>query len=149
MLEIGNKIPEILGTDQDGKIHTAKDYHGKKLIIFFYPKASTPGCTAQACNLRDEYTYFLENNFAILGVSADEPLKQLRFKEKNTLPFPLIADTDKKLIEHFGVWGNKKFMGREFMGILRTTFIINTEGVIENIISKVKTKEHAQQIRNL
>lgn len=149
MLEIGNKIPEILGTDQDGKIHTAQDYHGKKLIIFFYPKASTPGCTAQACNLRDEYTYFLENNFAILGVSADEPLKQLRFKEKNTLPFPLIADTDKKLIEHFGVWGNKKFMGREFMGILRTTFIINTEGVIENIISKVKTKEHAQQIRNL
>lgn len=149
MLEIGNKIPEILGTDQDGKIHTAKDYHGKKLIIFFYPKASTPGCTAQACNLRDEYTYFLENNFAILGVSADEPLKQLRFKEKNTLPFPIIADTDKKLIEHFGVWGNKKFMGREFMGILRTTFIINTEGVIENIISKVKTKEHAQQIRNL
>lgn len=149
MLKIGDKIPEILGVDQDGNTHTASDYYGKKLVIFFYPKASTPGCTTQSCNLRDEYTHFLENNIAILGVSADEQQKQFRFKEKNNLPFPLIADTEKKLIQAFGVWGNKKFMGKEFMGILRTTFIINQQGIVEHIITKVKTKEHAQQIREI
>lgn len=146
MLKIGDKAPEDLGTDQSGKQHKLSDYKGKKLVVFFYPKASTPGCTVEACDLRDNYHRFLASGYEILGVSADNAKRQQNFKEKNNLPFPLIADTERKVIEAFGVWGEKKFMGRTFDGIHRTTFIIDHNGIIEEVISKVKTKEHSKQI---
>src|SRR5690606_38009146 len=146
MLEQGQKAPENLGTDQSGKQHKLSDYKGKKLVVFFYPKASTPGCTAEACDLRDNYHRFLGLGYEILGVSADSAKRQLNFKDKNNLPFPLIADTERKVIEAFGVWGEKKFMGRTFDGIHRTTFIIDQNGTIEEVITKVKTKEHTGQI---
>jgi peroxiredoxin Q/BCP len=146
MLKIGDKAPEDLGTDQSGKQHKLSDYKGKKLVVFFYPKASTPGCTVEACDLRDNYHRFLASGYEILGVSADNAKRQQNFKEKNNLPFPLIADTERKVIETFGVWGEKKFMGRTFDGIHRTTFIIDQNGIIEEVISKVKTKEHSKQI---
>ena len=115
-------------------------------MVFFYPKASTPGCTAEACDLRDHYSRFTSENYALLGVSADSAKAQLNFKNKQELPFPLIADEDKSVIQAFGVWGPKKFMGKEYDGIHRTTFVIDENGVIESVISKVKTKEHAAQI---
>ena len=146
MLKIGDKAPENLGTDQSGKQHKLSDYKGKKLVVFFYPRASTPGCTAEACDLRDNYHRFLASGYEVLGISADSAKKQTTFKEKNQLPYPLIADTEREVIEAFGVWGEKKFMGRTFDGIHRTTFIINGEGFIEEVITKVKTKEHAKQI---
>lgn len=145
-LKKGDKAPNFSGIDQDGKKHTLKDYEGKKLVVFFYPKASTPGCTAEACDLRDNFERFTSNNFALLGVSADSAKAQLKFIEKNELPFPLLADEDKSVIQAFGVWGPKKFMGREYDGIHRTTFVINEKGIIEEVIDKVKTKEHANQI---
>lgn len=145
-LQKGDKAPNFSGTDQDGNSHKLDDYLGKKLIVFFYPKASTPGCTAEACDLRDNFERFKAKNYALLGVSADSAKAQLKFKEKYELPFPLLADEDKKIIEAFGVWGIKKFMGRLFDGIHRTTFIIDEKGFIEEIISKVKTKEHASQL---
>ncbi len=145
-LKKGDKAPNFSGIDQDGKKHTLKDYEGKKLVVFFYPKASTPGCTAEACDLRDNFERFKSNNYALLGVSADSTKAQLKFIEKNELPFPLLADEDKSVIQAFGVWGPKKFMGREYDGIHRTTFVINEKGIIEEVIDKVKTKEHANQI---
>ncbi len=146
MLQKGDRAPEDLGIDQGGKQHKLSDYKGKKLVVFFYPKASTPGCTAEACDLRDNYQRFLASGYQLLGVSADNAKRQQNFKEKNNLPFPLIADTERKVIEAFGVWGEKKFMGRTFDGILRTTFIIDKNGIIEEVIDKVKTKEHTKQI---
>lgn len=146
MLQKGDRAPEDLGIDQGGKQHKLSDYKGKKLVVFFYPKASTPGCTAEACDLRDNYQRFLDSGYQLLGVSADNAKRQQNFKEKNNLPFPLIADTERKVIEAFGVWGEKKFMGRTFDGILRTTFIIDKNGIIEEVIDKVKTKEHTKQI---
>lgn len=146
MLKTGQKAPENLGTDQSGKQHKLSDYKGKKLVVFFYPKASTPGCTTEACDLRDNYHRFLASGYQVLGVSADSAKRQQNFKEKNNLPFPLIADTERKVIEAFGVWGEKKFMGRTFDGIHRTTFIIDENGTVEEVISKVKTKEHTEQI---
>jgi len=146
MLKIGDRAPENLGTDQSGKQHKLSDYKGKKLVVFFYPRASTPGCTAEACDLRDNYHRFLASGYEVLGISADSAKKQTTFKEKNQLPYPLIADTEREVIEAFGVWGEKKFMGRTFDGIHRTTFIINEEGFIEEVITKVKTKEHAKQL---
>ncbi len=146
MLKKGDKAPENLGTDQSGKTHKLSDYKGKKLVVFFYPKASTPGCTVEACDLRDNYHRFLAQCYEVLGVSADDAKRQTNFKEKNELPFPLIADTNRKVIEAFGVWGEKKFMGRTYDGIHRTTFIINQNGIIEEVIDKVKTKEHTKQI---
>ena len=145
-LNIGDKAPNFSAKDQDGNLHTLADYKGKKLVVFFYPKANTPGCTAEACDLRDNFDRFKANNYALLGVSADSSKAQLKFKEKYEFPFPLIADEDKSVIEAFGVWGPKKFMGREYDGIHRTTFIINENGIIEDIISDVKTKAHAAQI---
>ena len=145
-LKIGDKAPNFSSKDQDGKLHNLADYIGKKLVVFFYPKASTPGCTAEACDLRDNFERFSQNNYALLGVSADSEKAQLKFKEKNNLPFPLLADENKEVIQAFGVWGPKKFMGRTFDGIHRTTFVIDEKGVIEDIISDVKTKEHASQI---
>ena len=147
-LKKGDKAPNFSAKDQDGKLHTLVDYKGKILVVFFYPKANTPGCTAEACDLRDNFNRFTENNYALLGVSADSEKAQLKFKDKYEFPFPLLADEDKSVIEAFGVWGPKKFMGREYDGINRTTFIIDENGIIENVISDVKTKAHADQIFN-
>jgi len=145
-LKIGDKAPSFSALDQDGKQHTLNDYKGKKLVVFFYPKANTPGCTAEACDLRDNFERFQINNYALLGVSADSAKAQGKFKDKFEFPFPLLADEEKSVINAFGVWGPKKFMGREFDGIHRTTFVIDENGVIEDVITQVKTKEHAAQI---
>ena len=145
-LKKGDKAPDFSGFDQDNKFHQLEDYKGKKLVVFFYPKANTPGCTAEACDLRDNYERFQANNYALLGVSADSEKAQLKFKEKFNFPFPLLADEDKSVIQAFGVWGPKKFMGREYDGIHRTTFIIDENGIIEDVITNVKTKAHAAQI---
>ena len=145
-LKKGDKAPDFSGFDQDNKFHQLSDYSGKKLVVFFYPKANTPGCTAEACDLRDNFERFEANNFALLGVSADAQKAQAKFKDKYKFPFPLLADEDKSVIEAFGVWGPKKFMGREFDGIHRTTFVIDENGIVTDVIEKVKTKEHASQI---
>lgn len=145
-IEVGDKAPNFSGKDQDGNTHTLADYKGKKLVVFFYPKASTPGCTAEACNLRDNWKKFQAEGYEILGVSADPPKRQQNFKNKYELPFPLIADEDKEVINAFEVWGPKKFMGKEYDGIHRTTFVIDEDGKIEDVIKKVKTKAHAEQI---
>jgi thioredoxin-dependent peroxiredoxin len=145
-LKVGDKAPNFEALDQNGNSIKLLDYKGKKLVLFFYPKASTPGCTMEACNLRDNYQSFLAKGYAILGVSADTAKRQQNFINKNELPFPLLADEDKTVINAFGVWGPKKFMGREFDGIHRVTFVIDEKGIIEDVISKVKTKEHTNQI---
>jgi peroxiredoxin Q/BCP len=145
-LKVGDKAPNFSAKDQDGKTHTLSDYKGKKLVVFFYPKANTPGCTAEACDLRDNFKKFEANNYALLGVSADDAKAQSKFKEKYEFPFPLLADEDKSVITAFGVWGPKKFMGKEYDGIHRTTFIIDENSNIAEIIENVKTKEHASQI---
>ena len=146
ILKEGDKAPDFSGKDQNGSTVSLNDFRGNKLVLYFYPKDSTPGCTSQACNLRDNYDMLLKNGYKVLGVSADTAKSHQKFAEKNNLPFPLIADTDKEIIEAYGVWGKKKFMGREFMGINRTTFVINQEGIIEEIIGKVQTKDHTKQI---
>jgi peroxiredoxin Q/BCP len=145
-LKAGDPAPNFEAKDQEGNPHTLQDYNGKKLVVFFYPKASTPGCTAEACNLRDHWSTFQAQGYEILGVSADSAKRQQNFKNKYELPFPLLADEDKSVIEAFGVWGPKKFMGKEYDGIHRTTFVIDEEGKISDVISKVKTKAHAEQI---
>ncbi|HLS30436.1 MAG TPA: thioredoxin-dependent thiol peroxidase [Flavobacteriaceae bacterium] len=145
-LKAGDAAPSFSAKDQDGNTHSLQDYQGKKLVIFFYPKANTPGCTAQACNLKDNYKALQAQGYKILGVSADSPKRQSNFKNKYELPFPLLADEDKEVIKAYGVWGTKKNFGREYEGIFRTTFLIDEEGKIEEVISKVKTKEHAAQI---
>jgi peroxiredoxin Q/BCP len=145
-LKKGDQAPNFSCLDQDGKLHQLADYAGKKLVVFFYPKASTPGCTAEACDLRDNFERFQANNYALLGVSADSAKAQAKFKDKYEFPFPLLADEDKSVITAFGVWGPKKFMGREYDGIHRTTFIIDEKGIIDEVISEVKTKAHANQI---
>jgi peroxiredoxin Q/BCP len=145
-LQKGDNAPSFTGKDQDGNLHTLADYKGKKLVVFFYPKANTPGCTAEACDLRDNFERFSANNYALLGVSADNAKAQSSFKNKYEFPFPLLADEDKSVIQAFGVWGPKKFMGKEYDGIHRTTFIIDEQGIIDEVISEVKTKSHALQI---
>ena len=145
-LKAGDKAPKFKANDQDGNIISSDDYKGKKLIVFFYPKASTPGCTAQACNLRDNYEDLQKQGYQLLGVSADSVKRQKNFQDKYKFPFPLLADEDKEVINAFGVWGPKKFMGREYDGIHRITFIIDEHGIIERVIDKVKTKTHAAQI---
>ncbi len=145
-LQAGDKAPNFSGIDQDEKMHQLSDYRGQKLVLFFYPKASTPGCTAEVCNLRDNYKALQEKGYQLLGVSADSPRRQQNFKTKNNLPFPLLADEDKTVLNAYGVWGKKKMYGREYEGIYRTTFLINEEGIIDQIITKVKTKAHAEQI---
>ena len=145
-LKKGDNAPNFSSKDQDGNTHTLSDYKGKKLVVFFYPKADTPGCTAEACDLRDNFDRFQSNNYALLGVSADSAKAQSKFKNKFDFPFPLLADEDKSVISAFGVWGPKKFMGKEYDGIHRTTFVINENGIIDEVISEVKTKAHAAQI---
>ncbi|WP_297511257.1 thioredoxin-dependent thiol peroxidase [Flavobacterium sp.] len=145
-LQKGDQAPNFSAKDQDGNVHTIADYKGKKLVVFFYPKANTPGCTAEACDLRDNYARFEAQNYALLGVSADSAKAQSSFKNKFDFPFPLLADEDKTVIQAFGVWGPKKFMGKEYDGIHRTTFVINEDGIIDQVITDVKTKAHAAQI---
>jgi peroxiredoxin Q/BCP len=145
-LKKGDKAPNFSALDESGKLHKLADYKGIKLVVFFYPKANTPGCTAEACDLRDNFSRFEANNFALLGVSADSQKAQAKFKDKFEFPFPLLADEDKSVIQAFGVWGPKKFMGKDYDGIHRTTFIIDENGIIDEVISEVKTKEHASQI---
>ena len=146
VLKIGDKAPDFKVEDHQGVFHQLSDYLGKKVVLFFYPKASTPGCTMEVCNLRDHFDSFDSSNYSLLGVSADTKEKQAKFVEKHQLPFPLLADVNKELIEAYGVWGPKKFMGRVFDGIHRKTFVIDEKGFIETIIEKVKTKDHASQI---
>ncbi|MEN8764440.1 thioredoxin-dependent thiol peroxidase [Wenyingzhuangia sp.] len=146
MLQVGEKAPNFEAIDQHEKPVKLADFAGKKLVVFFYPKASTPGCTVEACNLRDHYQTFLAQNYEVVGVSADSVKRQLNFANKHELPFSLLADEDKKVIEAFGVWGPKKFMGKEYDGIHRTTFVIDEKGIVSEVITKVKTKEHTAQI---
>lgn len=145
-LKIGDKAPEFEIIDQNGKMLKLGNFLGKKVVLFFYPKANTPGCTVEACNMRDNYQDFIDKGYEIIGVSADSQRRQLNFSKKFNLPYSLLVDENKTVINAFGVWGPKKFMGREFDGIHRTTFVIDEKGMIENIILKVKTKDHAAQI---
>ncbi|MEQ6123885.1 thioredoxin-dependent thiol peroxidase [Pseudotenacibaculum sp. MALMAid0570] len=145
-LKVGDKAPNFEAKDNQGITRKLSDYAGKKLVVFFYPKADTPGCTAEACNLRDNYHTFQARGYEILGVSADTEKKQQKFVDKYDLPFPLLADEDHSVLNAFEVWGPKKFMGREYDGIHRTTFVIDEKGVLEDVILKVKTKEHTAQI---
>ena len=147
-LKAGDKAPNFAVPNQDGNTVSLADFKGKKLVLFFYPKASTPGCTAEACNLNENYDRFQSNGYEVLGVSADSARRQTNFKNKYGFNYDLLADEAKEVINAYGVWGPKKFMGREFDGIHRTTFIIDEEGIIEEVIAKVKTKEHTAQILN-
>ena len=148
MLQIGDKAPELLGRDENGNELRLSDFAGRKLVLYFYPKDSTPGCTSQACSLRDNYEQLLQRGFAIVGVSVQDEKSHLKFKEKHQLPFPLIADTDHRLVEAFGVWQEKKMAGRTYMGTVRTTFVIDEQGVVAEVYGpkQIKVKEHAQQL---
>lgn len=145
-LETGQKAPEFTGKDQDGNVISLSDFHGKKVILYFYPKDQTPGCTAQACNLRDNYSELQKQGYVVLGVSSDSQASHRKFIDKQELPFSLIADEDKSIHEQYDVWKEKNMYGRKYMGTVRTTFVINEEGIITDIIKKVKTKEHTAQI---
>ncbi|MBT0551368.1 thioredoxin-dependent thiol peroxidase [Riemerella anatipestifer] len=146
MINIGDSLPAFTVKNQDGKGVSASDFKGKKLVVFFYPKANTPGCTAEACNLSENYETLQKQGYTLLGVSADSVEKQKKFHDKFNFPYDLLADEERQVIEAFGVWQLKKFMGKEFMGIVRTTFIFDENGVCTRIIDKVKTKEHSAQI---
>ena len=145
-IQVGDKVPPFSVSDDRGNTQSLSDYAGKKLVVFFYPKANTPGCTAEACDLRDHYKELQDAGYFLLGVSADTEKSQRNFSEKFEFPFPLLADVDKEVINAFGVWGPKQFMGKEYDGIHRKTFIIDENGIVERVIDKVKTKEHASQI---
>ncbi|HON55257.1 MAG TPA: thioredoxin-dependent thiol peroxidase [Bacteroidales bacterium] len=146
MLKIGDKAPEFTGKDQDGNIISLNDFKGEKLVLYFYPKDNTPGCTAEACNLRDNYHKFLSAGYNIVGVSKDSEKSHKLFKEKHSLPFPLISDSDLSILKAYESWGRKKFLGREFEGVLRRTFVIDENGLISDIIDKVNTADHSSQI---
>ncbi len=148
MLNIGEKAPLISGLDQNSNSVTLEQFLGSKVVLYFYPKDSTPGCTAEACNLRDNYQTLMQQGFKVIGVSPDSVKSHEKFAAKYELPFPLIADIDKKIVTDYQVWGEKKFMGRTYMGVFRTTFIINEIGIIEDIITSVDTKNHTSQIIN-
>jgi peroxiredoxin Q/BCP len=145
-LKVGEIAPPFIVNDHLGNPQSLESYKGSRVVIFFYPKANTPGCTLEACDLRDHYKELKEAGYVLLGVSADTELKQKKFADKFNLPFPLLADTEKTILNSFGVWGPKKFMGKEYDGIHRMTFILDENGVVERVIEKVKTKEHATQI---
>lgn len=146
MLEIGNRMPDFSAADQNGNIVKSADLIGKKTVVYFYPKANTPGCTAEACSLRDNYERFLSLGYNVIGISKDSVKAQKNFSDKYSLPFPLLADTDALIIKAFGAWGEKKLYGKTYEGILRKTFIFNENGILEEIIDKVNTKNHAEQI---
>ncbi|MBR4887266.1 MAG: thioredoxin-dependent thiol peroxidase [Muribaculaceae bacterium] len=145
-MKIGDKAPEVLGIDANGDEVKLSDFAGRKVILYFYPKDNTPGCTAQACSLRDSYAELQAAGYEVIGVSKDSAASHTKFAQKHELPFTLIADTDKTLNEAFGVWREKKMCGKVGMGTVRTTFIIDEQGVIADIIEKVNTKEHSKQI---
>lgn len=145
-LKPGDKAPAFKSKDQNGNTVSLDDFKGHRLVIYFYPKDNTPGCTAQACNLRDNYDSLLAKGYKVLGVSADSEKSHQKFIEKFDLPFPLLADTEKEMLKAYGVWGPKKFMGRTFDGIHRTTFIIDEKGIIAGVVTKVDTKNHFEQI---
>jgi len=146
ILKKGDKAPQFNATDQDGQPISLADYHVKKVILYFYPKDNTPGCTAEACSLRDEYQDLLKSGYDVIGVSADSAKSHKGFIEKHNLPFRLIADIDKKVLQAYGAWGEKKMYGKSYEGIIRTTYVIAEDGTIADVIEKVKTKEHAGQI---
>lgn len=146
MLKVGDKAPELLGTDEAGNEVRVSDYKGRKLVVYFYPKDSTPGCTAEACSLRDGMDALVEAGYSVVGISGDSAASHLRFKEKQQLNFPLVADVDKSTIQAFGAWGEKKMAGRVYMGIIRSTFVLDGDGVVERVITKVDTKNAARQI---
>ncbi|HEV7380659.1 MAG TPA: thioredoxin-dependent thiol peroxidase [Dyadobacter sp.] len=145
-LQVGDAAPEFAAKDQNGGEINLSDFKGKKVVLYFYPKDNTPGCTAQACNLRDNYEILLSKGYIVLGVSVDDEKSHQKFIKKFDLPFPLLADTDHAIVESYGVWVEKSMYGRTYMGIARTTFVINENGVIEEIIGKVDTKNHTDQI---
>lgn len=147
-MNIGDKAPEFLGLNEKGEEIRLSNYKGRKIVLYFYPKDMTSGCTAQACNLRDNYEELRKQRYEVIGVSINDQKSHQKFIEKNSLPFTLIADTEQKLVQEFGVWGEKSMYGRKYMGTFRTTFIINEEGIIERIIlpKEIKTKDHAAQI---
>ena len=147
-LKTGDSAPEIKSIDQNGNVITLEQFKGSKVVLYFYPKDMTPGCTVQSCNLRDNYKTLLDKGYVVLGCSVDSPARHIKFIEKYDLPFPLISDESKEVVNAYGVWGLKKFMGKEYMGISRTTFVIDEKGIIEDIIEKVNTKEHTSQILN-
>jgi len=148
-LKEGSKAPLFKGIDQNGNVVKLGDYAGKKLVLYFYPKDNTPGCTAEACSLRDNYDELLKKGFAVVGVSPDSEKSHKSLAKKYDLPFPLIADTSKQILEDYGVWGEKKMYGKSYFGVIRTTFVIDENGIIENIVTKVDTAEHAGQLFNL
>ena len=145
-LNVGDKAPDFVALNEFGQSTSLSEFLGKKVILYFYPKDMTPGCTAESCNLGENYSLLQENGFIVLGVSPDSSKSHQKFIDKYNLPFSLIADEDKAVIKAFGVWGPKKFMGKEYYGVHRTTFVIDEDGVIEKVFSKVKTKDHTNQI---
>ena len=147
-MNIGDKAPEVLGKDEQGRDIRLSDYRGRKLVLYFYPKDNTSGCTSEACSLRDHYTELQAKGYEVVGVSKDTAASHVKFKEKHNLPFPLIADVDHTLLEAMGAWGEKSMYGKKTMGTIRTTFVINEEGIIEQVFQgkQIKTKEHAEQI---
>jgi peroxiredoxin Q/BCP len=146
VLKEGDLAPAIEAKDENGELITLEEYRGKKVVLYFYPRDNTPGCTAEACDLRDNYSKFVEQGFEIIGVSADSEKSHTKFKSKYALPFRLISDVDRKVLQDYGAWGQKNLYGKSYLGIIRKTFIINEDGFVEKIIEKVKTKEHSKQI---
>lgn len=146
MIEVGTKAPDFALTDQHGVTHSLSQYLGQKIVLYFYPKDSTPTCTTQACNLRDNLDVLKDKNIIVLGVSADSVASHEKFSNKQQLNFPILSDENKEVVTAYGVWGEKKFMGKTYMGITRTTFLLNEAGVVEHVIAKIKAKEHGQQI---
>ncbi len=145
-LQEGQPAPGFTARDQDGNTVSLSNFKGKKVVLYFYPKDDTPGCTAQACNLRDNYTALLKSGFVVLGVSADDVKSHKKFEKKFGLPFPLIADEEQKIVNDYGVWGEKQLFGKKYMGIIRTTFLIDENGMIKKIIDKIDTENHTQQV---
>lgn len=146
VLKEGSKAPAFKAPDQNGNMVSLSDFKGKKLILYFYPKDDTPGCTSQACNLKDNYNDLIKNGFQVVGVSVDSVKSHKKFEEKYELPFPLISDEEKKIVDKYNLWGEKKFMGRTYMGTTRTTFLIDETGVIRKIIAKPDTKNHTEEV---
>jgi peroxiredoxin Q/BCP len=145
-LNIGDKAPDFKGIDQNSNTISLKDFKGKKLILYFYPKDDTPGCTAESCNLRDNYKALIKKGFAVVGVSADNEKSHKKFSDKYELPFPLVADTEKEILQAYDAWGEKSMYGKKYMGIMRKTYVIDEKGKIEKIFEKVDTKNHTEQI---
>jgi thioredoxin-dependent peroxiredoxin len=146
LLKVGDKAPDFISKNQNGDEIRLQDFEGKKLILYFYPKDNTPGCTAEACDLRDNYNMWLSKGYKVLGVSPDSEKSHQKFIEKYDLPFDLLSDTDKVILKDYGAWGEKKMYGKTYEGVLRTTYVIDENGTIEQVFSKVKTKEHTEQI---